>query len=558
MKKKLGDLLLQQGKINVEQLKKALEKQKGTGKRLGEIFIEENIVTGEDIINTLEEQLGIARVYIDSINIDEECIKMVPESIALKYNLIPIGIDNEKIKVAMSDPLNIFAIDDVRLSSTREVETYIAGDEEIKKAINKYYSSQYIKKAAEDLSKQQNILPKVQEDTIKIDNIKNAPAVRLVDSVINNAVKMKASDIHIEPFEEYVRVRYRVDGILQEVFRYNRDIFNAFITRIKILADLNIAEKRIPQDGRILTIVEDKPIDLRVSTLPTVYGEKAVLRILDRSNFLIGKDQLGMGTEDVKKIERMINSPYGIILVTGPTGSGKSTTLYALLNGINSKGKNIITVEDPVEYMLEGVNQVNVNPKVGLTFASSLRSILRQDPDIVMIGEIRDKETAEISIRAAITGHLMLSTIHTNDAPSSVIRLIDMGIEPYLVASSLSGVISQRLVRKICPHCKEKYEANVLEKSILGIKEQENLELFKGTGCTYCNGSGYMGRIGVYEVMEITKEHREYMVKSIDVDGLREISIENGMKTLKNSCRELVLQGITTVDELLSISFLKD
>ncbi|WP_102401022.1 GspE/PulE family protein [Haloimpatiens massiliensis] len=558
MKKKLGDLLLQQSKINPEQLKLALEKQKGTGKRLGEILIEEHVVTEEDIINTLEEQLGITRVYIDSISIDEECVKMVPESIALKYNLLPIGIDNEKIKVAMSDPLNIFAIDDVRLSSTREVEPYIAGDEEIKKAINKYYSSQYIKKAAEDLSKQQNVFQKTQEDIIKIDDIKNAPAVRLVDSVINNAVKMKASDIHIEPFEEYVRVRYRVDGVLHEVFKYNRDIFNAFITRIKILADLNIAEKRVPQDGRILTTVEDKPIDLRVSTLPTVYGEKAVLRILDRSNFLIHKEQLGMRLEDIEKVGKMIKSPYGIILVTGPTGSGKSTTLYTLLNEINSSGKNIITVEDPVEYMLEGVNQVNVNPKVGLTFASSLRSILRQDPDIVMIGEIRDKETAEISIRASITGHLMLSTIHTNDAPSSVIRLIDMGIEPYMVASSLSGVISQRLVRKICPHCKQKYKANTLEKNIIGVKEQENLQLFRGTGCTYCNGSGYMGRVGVYEIMEITKEHREYMVKSIDVEGLREISIEKGMKTLKSSCKELVLQGVTTVDELLNISFLKD
>ncbi|MFD3156352.1 GspE/PulE family protein [Haloimpatiens sp. FM7330] len=557
MKKKLGDILLQQGKINKEQLRKALLKQKGTGKRLGELLIEDKIVTEEDILEVLETQLSVPRVFLNEISIGSRVIQIVPESIALKYTLILIGLYENKIQIAMLDPLNIFAIDDVKIASGYEVKTYIASSHEIKQGIDKYYSSQYMKKVAEDLSKQQISAQKKEDEKLKIDDIKNAPAVRLVDLVINNAVKLKASDIHIEPFDKYVKVRYRIDGVLKEIFKYNKDIYNAFITRIKILANLNIAEKKVPQDGRIPMLINNNSIDLRVSTLPTVYGEKIVLRILDRSNFLIGKDKLGMNNDDIYKINKIIKSPYGIILVTGPTGSGKSTTLYTFLNELNNSEKNIITVEDPVEYMMEGINQVNVNVKAGLTFAAALRTILRQDPDIIMIGEVRDAETAQIATRAAITGHLILSTIHTNDAPSSIIRLIDMGIEPYLLASSMSGVVSQRLVRKICVHCKQEYKADDFTKKLMG-HEGEELIICKGKGCSYCNNSGYLGRIGIYEIVEITEQHRNYIVENRSISDIRKLSIDNGMKTLKESCVELVKQGITTVEELLKVSFLQE
>lgn len=560
MKKRLGDLLIQEGKITKEQLRSELLKQKGTGKRLGELLIEDKVVTEEDILEVLEKQLNVSRVRLDSIIIKDDVIKLVPENIAQKYTLMPIGVERNKLKVAMADPLNIFAIDDVKISSGLDVEPYITSSVQIKNAIDRYYSNEYIQKAAEDLSKQQETIEKRQKSVkeISIDEVKHAPAVRLVDLVINNAVKMKASDIHIEPFEEYIKVRYRIDGNLREIFKYNKDIMNAFITRIKILSNMDIAEKRVPQDGRILMKIEDKPVDLRVSTLPTIFGEKVVMRILDRSNFLIGMDKLGMRKDDMEKLHNIIKSPYGIVLVTGPTGSGKSTTLYTVLNELNDVNKNIVTVEDPVEYMMEGINQVNVNVKAGLTFASALRSILRQDPDIVMIGEIRDNETAEIATRAAITGHLVLSTIHTNDAPSTVVRLIDMGIEPYLAASSISGIISQRLVKKICPYCRYEYEADKYIKEFLNIDKHENVKLYKGKGCPHCSNTGYIGRVGVYEIMEITKEHRQYISEGKDTTALRELSLRTGMKTLKQSCKELVLDGITTMDELFKISFLKE
>ncbi|HEY8805341.1 MAG TPA: GspE/PulE family protein, partial [Clostridium sp.] len=421
-----------------------------------------------------------------------------------------------------------------------------------------YYTNQNAKKAAEDLSKAQGTNGSKEEDKAQLDDIKSAPAVRLVDSIINDAIKLKASDIHIEPFENHIKIRFRIDGTLKEISRYKKDIFGAFITRIKILAELNIAEKRVPQDGRILTIVDDKKVDLRVSTLPTIHGEKIVIRVLDRENFLVGKEKLGMNEDDLEKVQRILKNPYGIILVTGPTGSGKSTTLYTLLSELNDNTKNIITVEDPVEYVVDGINQVNVNAKAGLTFASGLRSILRQDPDVVMIGEIRDNETAEIATRASITGHIVLSTIHTNDAPSAIVRLIDMGIQSYLVASAVAAIISQRLVKKICPMCSETYTATDLDKEILGIHSTEELLLKKGKGCRRCSNSGYSGRIGVYEIIEVTRKHREYIMRNASVDEIRDLSIEKGMITLKTSCTGLVLKGVTTVEELVKIAFSKE
>ncbi|MBZ9636291.1 GspE/PulE family protein [Clostridium sp. FP1] len=557
-KKRLGDLLVESRKIAPEQLKKVLMKQQGSGKRLGEILIEDGILSEEDILEVLEQQLSINRVYLDMEHIEQKVAQCVPESISKKYNLVAFGMEDNKLKIAMSDPLNIFAIDDVKISSGFDVKIYIASTKDIKNTIDIYYASQNAKKAAADLSKAQGTNEGKEENKAQLDDIKSAPAVRLVDSIISDAIKLKASDIHIEPFENNIKIRFRIDGTLKEISKYNKDIYNAFITRIKILAELNIAEKRIPQDGRILTVVDNKKVDLRVSTLPTINGEKIVIRVLDRENFLVGKEKLGMNEDDLEKAERILKNPYGIILVTGPTGSGKSTTLYTLLSELNDNSKNIITVEDPVEYVVDGINQVNVNAKAGLTFASGLRSILRQDPDVVMIGEIRDNETAEIAVRAAITGHIVLSTIHTSDAPSAIVRLIDMDIQPYLVASAIAGIISQRLVKKICPMCSENFVATDFDKEVLGIHSAEELLLYKGKGCGHCNSSGYAGRIGVYEIMEVTRKHREYIMRNASIDEIKDISIENGMKTLKTSCTDLVLKGMTTIEELVKIAFLKE
>lgn len=558
-KKRLGDMLLELGTITQKQLDEELKKQKNTGKRLGELFIEDKLITENEMLSLLEVQLGIPRVYLDMINIDEQAVKTIPQNLALRYNLIPVYIENDKINVAMSDPLNIFAVDDVKIASGYNVEPLLATAQEIKRAIDKYYSTQIVKKVADELSKAQALKSDEEyEDSTDFDEIKNAPVVKLIDSIIDNAAKARASDVHIEPFEDYVKIRYRIDGELKEVLKTPKDTMGALITRIKILSNLNIAEKRLPQDGRIITKADGKPVDLRISILPTVHGEKVVIRILKRDNFLVEKSELGLSSEDIEVLNEIIKRPNGIILVTGPTGSGKSTTLYTFLNDLNKPSRNIITVEDPVEYSMEGINQVNVNIKAGLTFAAGLRSILRQDPDIIMIGEIRDNETAEIAIRAAITGHLVLSTIHTNDASSTVYRLIDMGIEPYLVASSISGIISQRLVKKICPRCKEEYEASEYEKDILGIPREKTVTLYRGRGCKQCNDTGYKERIGAFEIINMNRETREAVMNGSSSDEFRDLCIKQGMKTLKQSCEKLVIEGITTVNELIKVAYLKE
>lgn len=562
VKKRLGDLLIESGKVTYEQLDYVLKRQKITGKRLGELFVEGNIVTENDILNILETQLGIKRVNFDEIEVDTEAVKAISANLAAKHNIIPISIKNNKIQIVMSDPLNIIAIDDTRIATGYQVEIFMASTREVREAIRKYYSSQYVLKAADELSKEQvsNKAENKEEEaaTAAAEEVKNAPVVRLVDSIIENAVRGRASDIHIEPFEKYVRVRYRIDGELTEVLRTPADTLGALITRFKILSDLNIAEKRLPQDGRIMTSIDGKEVDLRVSILPKVNGEKVVVRILSRDSFLVKKESLGITSDELNKLEKFISNPNGIILVTGPTGSGKSTTLYTMLNELNTENKNIITVEDPVEFLMEGINQVSVNSKIGLTFAAGLRSILRQDPDIIMIGEIRDGETAEIAIRSAITGHLVLSTLHTNDAPSSILRLADMGIEPYLIATSVCGIIAQRLVRKVCPSCAEEYEATPYEKAILGIDDNMKVNIKRAKGCNVCGNKGYKGRVGIYEIMEITREHREMIMKGCSTDELRDLSIEKGMNTLRAACTGHVLKGITTMDELMRVAYLKE
>ena len=557
-RRRLGDILIDSGKINEAQLEAALAKQKETGKRLGDVLIDGGMLTEDDLLAVIEIQQGIPRIYLEYLTIEEEVVRAVPQSLAYKYNLIPISIEQDRINVVMSDPMNIFAIDDVRIVTGLEVSPLIATSEEIKTALSKYYAADNVNKAADELSKERLSEMKDIEDSLSDEEVRNAPVVKLIDSIIDNAVKARASDIHVEPFEKYVKVRYRVDGELVEVLKSPVETLGALTTRIKILANLNIAEKRVPQDGRILTITDGKAVDLRVSVLPTVHGEKVVIRILKRDSFLVGKEQLGMCPSDLDKLNKIISSPYGIMLVTGPTGSGKSTTLYTVLSDLNKPDKNIVTVEDPVEYMMEGINQVNVNVKAGLTFAGGLRSILRQDPDIVMIGEIRDAETAEIAVRAAITGHLVLSTIHTNDAASTMTRLVDMGIESYLIATSVVGVVAQRLVRRICPQCAEEYYASDYEKRILGANPFEDILIKKGTGCQHCNNTGYRGRIGIHEVLEINREIREAVMKGITSDELKDMCVKNGMRTLQMSCTDLVLKGVTTVEELIKIAFLKE
>lgn len=555
-RKRLGDMLIELNYITENDLQEALKIQKETGNKIGEVLIERGFITEDDLLQALEIQLGIQRIYLDMITVDRKAVKMISESLAKKYNVFPVEFIEGKLLVLMNDPLNIIAEDDVRIASGYEVKIALCGKAEIAQAISKYYSEDYMKKTAEEFRNQEKINEVLEEELSE--DIKNAPAVKLVDSIIQNAVRSKASDIHIEPFENRVCVRYRIDGALQKQFDSPKEPLAGLITRIKIMGNMDIAEKRIPQDGIIFTRVDDENVDLRVSVLPTVNGEKIVIRILDKSAFNVDKSVLGISDDDLDKINKIINKPHGIVLVTGPTGSGKSTTLYSLLRDLNKEDKNIITVEDPVEFSMDGINQVNVNAKAGLTFASGLRSILRQDPDIVMLGEIRDTETAEIAVRAAITGHLVLSTIHTNDAPSSIVRLKDMGVAPYLVSSALVGIIAQRLIRKLCIHCKEEYIASDYEKEILGVPKYQDLTLYRKVGCNRCSNTGYKGRVGIYEVMEINGEIRDLINADKPLEEITNAALRNNMKTLNKSAMNVVLNGNSTVEELLRVTLLGD
>ncbi|MDY3828266.1 MAG: GspE/PulE family protein [Clostridium sp.] len=560
-KRRLGEILVIANKINKAQLDEALKIQKEEGMKLGEVLVEKGFVTEYDIIHAIEQQIGIKEVDLGNVQCDKKVLKIVPQKICDKHMLAPFGFEDGKIKVAMADPLNIFAIDDIAISTGLEVKTFIAPKKDIRKFIEVNYSTEQVNKAAEELRKEskESIVQQQQSQNIEeMDDVKNAPVVKMIDKLFKNAIEMRTSDIHIEPFENEIRIRYRIDGKLQTVNVLGRESLGPLVTRIKILGNMNIAERRIPQDGRIITKVGETDVDLRVSILPVVNGEKIVIRILSRDNYKLGKEKLGIADENLKKIDRMVRSPFGIVLVTGPTGSGKSTTLYTELSEINSDDVNIITVEDPVEYTLEGINQVNVNSKAGMTFASALRSILRQDPDVIMIGEIRDNETAEIAIKAAITGHLVMSTLHTNDAASSVTRLIDMGVEPFLASTSLTGIIAQRLVRRICPYCKEEYEASSYEKKILRQPKDKPLKIYKGKGCGRCHNSGYYGRVGLYEVMEMDRELKDAINRTKDPNVLKDIARKNGMTTLEEECIKHVLEGLTTVKELATIAMIKE
>ncbi|MGL5412724.1 GspE/PulE family protein [Cetobacterium sp.] len=552
---RLGELLVNNGKITIEQLRNALAKQKLTGERLGEILIENEYVTEEDIITTLEIQLGIQRVNLEFVDINMEIINKVPETLCKKHHIIPFQVDEYDICIVTSDPLDFLADEDINIVTGLTVLKVLDTKTSIDNAIRKYYSTKYTKEVAKNLELE-NINIKEEEHFENLEN--NAPVIAFVNTIIENAIRMGASDIHIEPTEKEVRVRARVDGVLSVIVTVPIQSKSMIVTRIKILANLNIAEKRVPQDGRILQEFDGIRVDLRISTLPTVYGEKVVIRILKASTELKDKSSLGMDERDINELGKIFSNTYGIVLVTGPTGSGKSTTLYSILGELNRIDKNIITVEDPVEFTVDGVNQVNVNLKAGMTFASSLKSILRQDPDIIMIGEIRDKETTEISISAAMTGHIVLSTLHTNDAVSTIVRLIDMGIEPYLISTALVGIIAQRLVRKICKRCSKEYLATEYEKRLLNVDEREEVILKKGEGCAYCNNTGYKGRTGVYEILCVNRELREGINRNENSDNLKEIAVKNGMKTLNRDCVNKVLNGVTTIEELIRVAYVRE
>ncbi|HHX61425.1 MAG TPA: Flp pilus assembly complex ATPase component TadA [Epulopiscium sp.] len=552
---KLGELLLFSGKINEKQLQEALELQKKTRKKIGEVFVEGNFITENDMIEVLEFQLGIPHIDLDKYNINKSVVTLIPESIVRRYQLIAIDKKNDTIMVAMVDPLNIFALDDIKMAIKSEIQPVISTRKNIMQAIDRFYSKEATKKVVEEF--EDSFLPMSMEDfeDRELLEVTTAPIVRLLNSLIEQAIKEKASDIHIEPYASDIRVRFRIDGDLKEVTTLNKTSHSGIITRIKIIGKMDIAEKRVPQDGRVETKISGRDVDMRISTLPTVYGEKIVIRILDRSGFMFSKKDIGFNPYDLEVFDKILAQPYGMILVTGPTGSGKTTTLYTVLQELNQIEKNIITIEDPVEYKLKGVNQVQVNTKSGLTFASGLRSILRQDPDIVMIGEIRDSETAEIATRAAITGHLVLSTLHTNDSPSSIARLVDMGVEPYLVSSAIVGVVSQRLVKLLCPRCKTSYEASDIEKNILGLSRDEKLILNKaGQGCSSCN-KGYKGRTAIHELMPINEKIRNLIDSRANIDLLRNQAIEEGMTTLLQSAAQLAREGKISYEQVLQVGF---
>lgn len=550
---RLGELLILNNEITLEQLNAALDEQAFSHVKLGDILIKKGYVSEVSVLRCLSSQTGIPFINLDNMTVNKDASRIISEKLARRTNSIPVQFSESKLLVAMKDPLNIFDIEDIELESGMKVEASFALKFQIMEAIDKFMSSRNTELAAKEIISDLSAEIETAGDKSEEDYINNSPVVKLVNSLIEQALKMESSDIHIEPFVDKIRVRFRIDGELHETLEIPIKSHSAIVTRIKVMAGMNIAEKRLPQDGRLEMNVDSAAIDMRISVLPTVYGEKIVLRILNRGDFLKSKYELGFTDKNLKIFDSIMECPNGIILIAGPTGSGKTTTLYAYLSELNKINKNIITVEDPVEYKIHGINQVQVNSKIGLSFASGLRSILRQDPDIIMIGEIRDEETAEIAVRAAITGHLVISTIHTNDAPSAVIRLQDMGIKAFLVAASLRGVISQRLVKKICTNCKEEYLSNSFENNLLELKD--SVVLYKGTGCSKCYNTGYSGRIGIHEVMKVDQNMRNIIYKGGSTDELCEEAVRNGMATLKDNCRQLVLEGITSVEEYSQVIY---
>ena len=557
--KRLGDILIDSGFLSQAELQEALEAQRSSPikKRLGEIIVEKGLLTELDILRAISSQYELPIIDLQQVDIDQEATKVVTEQYCEEHLIIPVAFDgpdeDKKLVVAIYDPLDILVTDDLRFRTGNDIVTLLAPKQQILDAIKSNYGREVAKQAADDLAADLDI-----EDMKKLgdeitDEVNNAPVVKLVNSMIDFAIRANSSDIHIEPMEDRVRVRIRIDGVLQEIMSNPVAAKDAILTRIKILSGMNIAEKRIPQDGRVQTQINGKPVDMRVSVLPTVHGEKTVIRILAKNDANLNRKYLGISEHNNEMINKIVKVPQGVCLISGPTGSGKTTTLYTLLSEKNTPETNIVTVEDPVEIQIPGINQVQVNAKAGMTFASGLRSILRQDPDIILVGEIRDGETAEIAMRAAITGHLVFSTIHTNDAVSSINRLIDMGIEPFMVSTALIGVVAQRLVRRICTNCREEYTPGPDEVELLKLKPGQ--KLYHGVGCSECNEKGYKGRIAIHEVVIMTKKMRALLERRASEDEMRALAVSEGTLMLADSAAQLVLEGITTVAEMSKVTY---
>jgi type IV pilus assembly protein PilB len=563
---RIGELLVKAGKLTPEQLQQSLSAQQDQGGRLGTHLVKMGFIDDEDLVEFLSQRYGVPAINLGEVEVDETILKVIPPDVCRKYTILPVSKAGAKLTIAMVDPTNVFAMDDIKFMTGYNVEPVVASESSLRTAIDDYYGSTHsieLKKVMEDLAVADDADLEVLEEEEDLDlaaleqQSEEAPVVRLVNIILTDAIKRGASDIHIEPYEKEYRVRYRIDGLLYEMMRPPLKLKEAITSRIKIMAKLDIAEKRLPQDGRIKIKTrlanKIKDLDFRVSVLPTIFGEKIVMRLLDKDALMLDMTKLGFETDPLRRFEQAIFRPYGMVLVTGPTGSGKTNTLYSALSRINTPEVNIMTAEDPVEFNLPGINQVQMKEQIGLNFAAALRSFLRQDPNIVLVGEIRDFETAEVAIKAAMTGHLVLSTLHTNDAPSSINRMMNMGIEPFLVASSVHLVVAQRLVRTICLQCKE--PADVQPQALVNVGfskvELKSMKLFRGRGCERCSGTGYKGRVGLFEVMEIDDEVRELILSGGSAYELRQKALQSGMVSLRVSGLQKIRDGITTIEEVM-------
>ena len=559
---RIGELLVRQNLLTAEQLQRARSEARAKGERLGHQITRLGFLQEAELTDFVAKQYGLPTIELAEFEIDPEVIKLIPEEVAIKHTVIPVNRAGSTLILATADPSNIFAIDDIKFLTGYNVEVVVSSEESIKAAIDRYYDkSASFADVMSDLDVEDLELIQDEED-VDVSELaresEDAPVVKLVNLILTDAVKRSASDIHVEPYEREFRVRYRIDGVLYEVMKPPQKLRNAITSRLKIMAELDIAERRLPQDGRIkLKMGRGKEMDFRVSTLPTLFGEKVVLRLLDKSNLQLDMTKLGFEAQQLEVFQDCIHRPFGMVLVTGPTGSGKTTTLYSALSELNKASENISTAEDPVEFNLPGINQVQMHEEIGLNFAASLRSFLRQDPDIIMVGEIRDFETAEIAIKAALTGHLVLSTLHTNDAPSTVNRLLNMGIEPFLVASSVNCILAQRLARRVCEECRQR-DAECTRQALIdaGCSEEDagKAAIFRGAGCRTCSDTGYKGRVALYEVMELTEALKEFVLNGASAMELKREAIRGGMRTLRRSALNKMLEGTTTLSEVLRVS----
>lgn len=561
--KRLGELLLAAGTITQEDLERGLALQKGTKERLGNVLINNGIITEGQLIEALQMQLGIEYIDLTKINIPTELAQVLPKNIAKQYQVVPVRVVKDELYLAMADPMNFYAIEEVRKAVRKKVVPMVANASSVERSIQVLYGNEGAAKAIEEMKREAAANgesgPSVDSafltNQLGDESINSAPTIRLVNSIIERAITERASDIHLEPRENEMLVRMRIDGLMREILTVPKDLQGSVISRLKIMSGLDIAERRVPQDGRFNVRIRDKELDLRVSTLPTIYGEKIVARLLDKTGGRISKEAIGLTGSDLEKFDKMLKCHHGVLLIVGPTGSGKSTTMYTMVGELNTPEVNLVTLEDPVEYNIDGVNQVQINEKTGMTFANGLRAILRQDPDIIAVGEIRDGETADIAMRAAITGHVVLSTIHTNDAVGTIERLQDIGVEPYLIASAMKGIVSQRLVRRVCPECRQAYTPTAEELSDLNLEGEDGLRFYRGKGCPHCFGTGYRGRIAVFEMLPITPQVRRLISARCSRTELEDALKDpaSGFVSLRDNAIRLVKEGVTTGEEVLRV-----